>query len=399
MLDSKTRSDKPPNRDTINSLRIALLFPTVELGTYWQPVLKKLAEISQQVILYTGRPWAGFDPDDPENATVAVVGTTVRVTSSQEKNDYSGGYMRLSPAIVGRLLAFRPQVVIACGFSIWTMLAILFKPIGRWRVVLAWDGSSPNVDFRNSNLRLLLRKIIARFVDRFITNSEAGKAYFCEYLGVDPQQITVRPYLVPDPKTLLSKSAALVPVSLGDLPAPVFLYVGRLEHRKGLHLLLQACDILHQAGLKFSLLIIGSGQQREELATYCHSHDLDDCVRWLGWVDYRQLGTYFQQADVFVFPSLEDIWGMVVLEAMAFNKPVVCSKWAGASELIVPGQNGWICDPHDPTAMAAMLRQSIESPELISTMGTAATATIAQHTPEIVAQFLADISQQTLDRS
>jgi glycosyltransferase involved in cell wall biosynthesis len=396
MLDLNNTSTKPLDRNRSNSLRIALLFPTVELGTYWQPVLKKLAQISQQVTLYTGRPWAGFDPNDPENATVEVVGTTVRVTSSPEKTDYSGGYMRLSPRIVGKLLAFRPQVVIACGFSIWTMLALVFKPIGRWRVVLAWDGSSPNVDFRNSKLRLLVRSIVARFADRFITNSEAGKAYFCEYLGVDGQKITVRPYLVPDPKTLLGL-AGTTAVENSRMQSPIFLYVGRLEERKGLHLLLQACQILRQADSKFSLQIIGRGSQQDELHAYCHSHDLDGCVQWLGWIDYRQLGGYFQQADIFIFPTLEDIWGMVALEAMAFGKPVLCSKWAGSAELIVHGENGWICDPHDPAAMAALMQAAIDSPETIAMMGRAATAAISKHTPELVAQFLADICLQTLD--
>jgi glycosyltransferase involved in cell wall biosynthesis len=395
MLDIQPNAPKPPDPQ-LRSIRIALLFPTVELGTYWQPVLKKLAQ-SQQVRLYTGRPWVGFDPHDPENATVEVVGETVRVTSSQEKTDYSGGYMRLSPKIVGRLLAFKPNVVIACGFSIWTMLALVSRPIGRWRMILAWDGSSPNVDFRNSKLRLAIRSIIARLVDRIITNSEAGKAYFCECLGVDPQKITVRPYLVPDPKTLLGRSASTAAAQL-DIQSPIFLYVGRIEERKGLHLLLQACDILRREGCQFSLLIIGRGHREEELQAYCHSHDLDDRVRWLGWIDYRQLGVYFQQADVFVFPSLEDIWGMVTLEAMAFGKPVLCSKWAGSSEQIVDGQNGWICDPHDPAAMAALMRKSIDNPESISRLGRAAAATMSQHTPELVAEFLADICLETLDR-
>ena len=280
-------------------------------------------------------------------------------------------------------MLFRSQVAIACGFSVWTMLALLFKPIGGWRVVLAWDGSSPNVDFRNSKSRLLIRRIVARFVDRFITNSEAGKSYFCEYLGVDPRKITVRPYLVPDPTTLLSKSASLAPVQL-EVSSPVFLYVGRLEERKGLHLLLQSCNILHQAGFKFSLVIIGKGQQQDELKDYCHTNDLNDCVQWVGWVDYRQLGVYFRQADVFVFPSLEDIWGMVTLEAMAFGKPVLCSKWAGSSELITHGENGWICDPHDPIEMAELMQTWIEQPELISAMGIAATAAISHHTPAAV---------------
>jgi glycosyltransferase involved in cell wall biosynthesis len=375
-------------------LRIALLFPTVELGAYWQPVLKNLAQIEERVILYTGRPWAGFDPDDPENAPVEVVGEAIRVNNTQDKSDYGGGYMKLSNAIIGRLLDFKPEVIIACGFSVWTMFALLFKPIGGWRIVLAWDGSSPNVDFRDSKPRLLMRRIITRYVDRFITNSEAGKSYFCEYLGVDSHKITVRPYLVPDPTTLLSRSET-APVKL-DVRAPVFLYVGRLEERKGLHLLLESCSILHKAGLKFSLVIIGKGQQQEQLQAYCHSNDLDDCVQWVGWVDYRQLGVYFRQADVFVFPSLEDIWGMVTLEAMAFGKPVLCSKWAGSSELITHSKNGWICDPHDPVEMAGLMQTWIDRPELISTMGTAAADTIAQHTPAAVAQFLADVSLQTL---
>ena len=379
------------------SLRIALLFPTVELGTYWKPVLLELAAISQQVTMYTGRPWAGFDPSDPDSQNVEVVGTTVRVTKSQEKTDYSGGYMMLSPQIIGRLLAFKPQVVITCGFSIWTMLALVFKPIGRWQVILAWDGSSPNVDFRNSKLRLLVRATISRFADRLITNSEAGKAYFCEYLGVDPQKITVRPYLVPDPKTLSGQAESTADVQLNS-QSPIFLYVGRLEERKGVHLLLQACQILRQQGCKFSLAIAGRGPQQAELQAYCHSHDLDDCVEWLGWIDYRQLGGYFQQADVLVFPSLEDIWGMVTLEAMAFGKPVVASQWAGSSELIVDGENGWICDPHDPTAMAAQMRKAIDRPELISIVGTAAAATISQHTPQAVAGFLAQVSLQTIEQ-
>jgi glycosyltransferase involved in cell wall biosynthesis len=397
MPDPRTIVNQPARRTAVNSLRLALLFPTVELGTYWQPVLSKLKEISQQVILYTGRPWAGFDPRDPKTATVEVVGETVRVTSTLDKTDYGGGYMQLSTKIVGRLLRFKPQVIIACGFSSWTILALLFKPIGRWRVIIAWDGSSPNVDFRNSKLRLLLRRIIARFADRFITNTEAGKLYFSEFLGVNSNRIVVRPYLVPDPKTLLGKSASLAPANL-ETVSPVFLYVGRIEERKGLHLLLQSCNILCKEGYKFSLLIIGRGPQRQELEDYCHRQNLDDCVQWLGWVDYHQLGTYFRQVDVLVFPSLEDIWGMVAPEAMAFGKPVICSKWAGSSELITHGKSGFICDPHAPAEMAAMMRRLIEEPELISTMGTAARAAIAQHTPDAVAQFLAEVSLQILNR-
>jgi glycosyltransferase involved in cell wall biosynthesis len=303
--------------------------------------------------------------------------------------------MKLSPQIIGRLLTFKPQAIIAYGFSIWTILALLFKPLGGWHVTIIWEGCAPSIDFRDSKLRLQLRQIVAHFADTFITNSEAGKLYLMKFLGVDVRDIQVRPYLVPDPNTLLGMSELTNDINL-DVPSPVFLSVGRIEERKGLHLLLQSCHILKQEGYRFSLLIIGRGPQQEELTAYCQSHDLADCVQWLGWRDYDRLGVYFQQADMFVFPSLEDTWGMVALEAMAFGKPVLCSKWAGASELIVDGKNGLLCDPHNPVEMAALLRKSIEQPELVSAMGVAAKDTISQYTPANTARFFADVSLQML---
>jgi glycosyltransferase involved in cell wall biosynthesis len=385
-------SDTQPDQRLI---RIALLIPTVELGGYWRPVITELAKISERVILYTGRPWAGFDPEDPETKYVEVVGEIVRVTKNEAKTDYSGGYMKLSTKITDRLLEFKPQVIIVSGFSMWTILALLFKPVGGWKVVLAWEGSSPNVDFRNSKSRILMRNLLAKFADTFITNSAGGKAYLVDYLKVDGDNIQIRPYLVPDPKTLLSLASTAGNVEV-TAQSPVFLYVGRIEERKGLHLLLQACHLLRQQGAKFSLLVIGRGPQQDELKAYCQTHDLDDCVQWLGWIDYRQLGLYFDRADVFMFPSLEDTWGMVALEAMAFGKPVLCSKWAGVSELITDGKSGFICDPKDTVAMAGLMQQSIERPELITAMGIAATEAISHHTPAAVAQFLADVSLQTL---
>ncbi len=376
-------------------LRIALLLPTVELGAYWKPVIRELAKISDRVILYTGRPWPGFDPRHPDSEHVQIVGETIRITKNEQKTDYSGGYMRLSPKIISRLLKFKPHAIVTSGFSMWTMLALLFKPLGGWRVVLAWEGSAPNVDFRNSKLRLLSRRIVASFADTFITNSNGGKSYLTECLGVDPAQIQVRPYLIPDPQTLLGLSDA-DSIDLGRSQSPIFLYVGRIEERKGLHRLLAACTNLRQQGYQFSLLIIGRGPQQAELQTYCDDHHLGDCVRWIGWVDYHQLGAYFRQADVFVFPSLEDTWGMVALEAMALGKPVLSSKWAGVSELITDGENGWICDPHHPDDLAMVMQKAIEQPELISSMGTAAQAAISAHTPTAVARFLADVSLKTL---
>ncbi|WYM02901.1 MAG: glycosyltransferase family 4 protein [Gloeotrichia echinulata CP02] len=380
--------------NNINKSRIALILPTVELGAYWQPVLDELAKLSEKVVLYTGRPWPGFDSQILDNSVVQVVGKTKRLTINKDKSDYGGGLMYLSLGIVRYLFQFKPDVIIASGFSVWTLLALLLKPVGKWRLVIAWEGSSPSVDFRNSKVRLLFRSIMASFADALITNTYAGKDYLIKFLGVKEDKIRARPYMVPDIKTLLQTLRSSDAKCIDSWrKQPVFLYVGRIEQRKGLHQLLQACSILKKQGhYNYTLLVVGKGPQQEELESLCQAEDLQDCVKWIGWIDYSSLGLYFSNADVFVFPTLEDTWGMVVLEAMAFGKPILCSKWAGTSEVLVDRENGYVFDPHHPETLAEAMKTLIDNPKLISSMGQKSQQLISEHTPEAAAKFFVDIA-------
>ena len=114
-------------------------------------------------------------------------------------------------------------------------------------------------------------------------------------------------------------------------------------------------------------------------------------MEWIGWVDYGKSGMYFLNADVFVLPTLEDTWGMVVLESMAFGKPVLCSKWAGASEMVVHGENGYLFDPNQPEEIAKLMCHFIDHPDLIATMGEKSKQAIAPYTPEAAAEFLKEV--------
>ncbi|BAZ69116.1 MAG: glycosyltransferase family 4 protein [Pelatocladus maniniholoensis HA4357-MV3] len=384
----------------IDKPRIALLLPTVELGAYWQPVLEELTNLSDQTILYTGRPWPGFDLQAGNNYTVKVVGKTMRLTANKEKTDYSGGFMYLSPDIIRYLFQFKPHVVFTSGFSAWTVLALLFKPFGKWRLVLAWEGSSPNVDFRHSKVRSFLRSMMAWFADALITNSHGGEEYLIQFLGVQKDKVRRRPYMVPDVKTLLQIPKSFDAKNIvRQQQHPVFLYVGRIEQRKGLYSLLQACAILKKQNYcNYTLLVVGRGPQKQELESFCTRENIQDCVNWVGWVDYSSLGVYFQNADIFIFPTLEDTWGMVVLEAMAFSKPILCSKWAGASEMVIDGKNGYIFDPHNPETLAEVMKHFIDNPNLISSMGQNSQQLISQHTPVAAANFFAQTASFVLQK-
>ncbi|MFP5273333.1 glycosyltransferase family 4 protein [Coleofasciculus sp.] len=380
--------------NTKENIHVAWLLPSMERQNYWQPLFKEFTKTFPKTTIYTGY-WEGFVPGFEGTFTVEVVGKTKFVPTTQGVG-YSPGLIVVSPRIISYLLKFRPHVIFVSGFSLWTLLTLLFKPLGMWKVVIVYDGSSPTIDYINSRRRLILRSTMVRFADAYITNTNGGKNYLTKVLGAEEQRVFARPYQVPDVKTLLGRQEEDSEPQ-PELQHPIFLFVGKVIPRKGLQLLLQACTMLKQQGYqKYTLLIVGDGEQREELETYSQTQGLTDSVHWAGWGNYDRLGAYFRQADVFVFPTLEDIWGVVLLEAMAFGKAILCSKWAGSSELVVEGENGYIFDPYHPAELAEQMRRFIDNSDLIVSMGQKSQQFITQHNPEAAAKFLVEVTSFAL---
>ncbi|MBW4547929.1 MAG: glycosyltransferase family 4 protein [Symplocastrum torsivum CPER-KK1] len=374
----------------INQLRVAWLVPSVELGAYWQPVLEEFTKVFPNTIFYTGLVWPGFNPELPGANVIKLVGE-MKSLELTKTDGYSRRLMVVSPGIVSYLLQFKPDVIFAQAYSLWTLLALLLKPWGKWKFIIIYDGSSPNSDFRDSKLRSFFRRAMSRYADAFVANSYGAKDYLIDGVGAKPENVFTRTYLVPDAATL-QQSLENDEIAKLQLKHPVFLYVGRITPRKGLKSLLEACSLLQTQGYEdYSLVVIGTGEQREELEAFIKERHLEARVTWVGWVEYGYLGAYFQQADVFVFPTFEDIWGMVALEAMVFGKPVLCSKGAGAAEMIVEGENGYIFDPYDPEGLAIAMRRFLDHPELINSMGKQSQQLISQKNPSSAAQSFVEV--------
>jgi glycosyltransferase involved in cell wall biosynthesis len=99
------------------------------------------------------------------------------------------------------------------------------------------------------------------------------------------------------------------------------------------------------------------------------------------------IARYYAAADLFLFPSYYDTFGLVVTEAMASGLPVVTSRWAGAADFVEHGVSGWLTgDPWDPAAIAAGLRILATDPDRRARMGTAARAAVERHTWDRVAE-------------
>lgn len=379
----------------MTSPRIAWVFPSMgqdrRQGYPWHSVLSEFVQRFPHTTVLTAM-WPGFANGFEETFAVEIVGNYKFVEVRPSATGYGSGYTKLSLGIVKYLFRLKPHVIITCAFSIWTLLILLLKPLGRWRVIIAYEGSSPSVDYQTAKLRLFSRRWMAKVADAFITNSQAGKRYLTDVLKIPEGQVFAHPYEIATSNLLVQSLGKGRPVLVKDLQRPIFITVGQVVPRKGLKFLLEACALLRQQGYQnYTLLIAGDGAQRQELEALSECYQLQNCVVWLGWVDYTCLGSYFQVADIFVFPTLEDTWGLVTLEAMVLGKPVICSKWAGTSELIIHGGNGYIVDPYIPQELAEAMRSYIDQPELIKVMGEKSIQLMAPYTPETVTDFLSEV--------
>ncbi len=374
-----------------NDIRIAWLVPSVKAGAYFGPIIRECNRIFQETVFYTGQVWPNFSLEDPGAHQVQVVGNTKFMESVKVESGYSQGFIVASPAIALDLVKYRPDVIVASAFSLWTLIALLLKPLYRWKVMVVYDGFSPNTSYKATGLRSIIRAGMGKAIDAFIANNHGAENYLTQTLKISSEKVLCYPYLTSDIQSLQGKPAQIEAAQ--PLKKPIFSYIGRLIERKGIKALFAACALLEQQGYRdYSLLIIGEGDQQAELEAFTHQAGLSVQIIWTGWVEYQQLGDYFQLADVFVFPTYEDVWGMVVLEAMAFGKPVLCSKWAGAMEMIEPDVTGYLFDPHQPEDLAKQMKYCIQHPEIIAEAGMNAQKTVAAYSPAATAQTIANLS-------
>jgi glycosyltransferase involved in cell wall biosynthesis len=377
------------NLRDLSEIRVAWLIPSMARGYCWLRLFEEFANIFPISMVFTGL-WPPNQPAGNVAFDLNVVGKTRFIAFGENKSRYQRGIIIPPLGIPYHLLKFHPRVIFTYGFSIWTFIVLILKPLTRWRVIIVYEGSTPTVDARESRVRTFVRNLMAMTADAFITNSHAGKSYLVQFLGAKDKLVFVRPYLVPDIEYLSQKK-----INIGKLLAgasrPIFLYIGLVINRKGLKYLIEAFAGLRREGYDvFTLVIVGDGPQREELENLVIEYGIDKQVKWMGWVDYRSLGYYFYSSDIFVFPTYEDTWGLVVLEAMAFAKPVLCSKLAGSVEMVRNGENGFTFDParDKPEVLSEIIKKFIDYPQLIRSMGEKSKMISLSHTPKAAANYM-----------
>jgi glycosyltransferase involved in cell wall biosynthesis len=150
---------------------------------------------------------------------------------------------------------------------------------------------------------------------------------------------------------------------LADHPAPpqafTVLFVGRFYNRKRLPVLLRAAAMLRISMPELRVRIVGNGPCNSAWRTLARNLRLEGVVTWLGDVSRAQLAEEYNRASAFCLPSVQEGFGIVLLEAMAAGKPIVASRAAAIPEV---APHAVLVDPESAEALAEGLRQVCQSP-------------------------------------
>ena len=230
------------------------------------------------------------------------------------------------------------------GHSLLPLL--LFKHLISKPLVVNAHGSDI---FTNSKIGQLIQKLVTPIIKKaqmIVVPSE----YFCKVVedkfSIQEQNIFVSPSGGID--TNLFK-----PLDIEKKDIFTIGYVSRIDEGKGWDVLLDAVYLLKQKQLKFKVLLIGSGSQSEQMFQKIKVLDLSDVVDCLGVKPHEELPHYFNQMDVFVFPTeLPESLGLVGIEAMACGVPVIGSDVGALPGYIKPGINGELFTPGDAKELA-----------------------------------------------
>jgi glycosyltransferase involved in cell wall biosynthesis len=193
------------------------------------------------------------------------------------------------------------------------------------------------------------------------TVSEASQRDIEAFLGVSRSRIALLPGAAhPSCRPALPDTVAAVRARHG-LSRPYILTVGTLEPRKDLVTLLRAFDRLERDFPDHDLVVVGGrGWQDRHLVQALESRMPSNRVRWLGYISEPDLVALYTGADLFVFTSMFEGFGLPVLEAMACGAPVVASDVAALRE--VGGDVARFAPPGDPGAFARTIAESLRDP-------------------------------------
>lgn len=270
---------------------------------------------------------------------------------------------------------FLIDVDIILGF--YSFFLKQFRPQMHW---ISWEHFNFYYHFKkNHHLRKLARRLVAGFSDQLVVLSEEDKGYYQDNLNLKCGIVRIynpNPYEGVEPK------------QSGE---PIIFAAGRLTGVKGFDLLIESWKLLEEKYPQWSVLIAGDGEDRKKL---------EQEIKDAGLHHFHLIGNvsgieqYYQKAELFVLPSRDEGFGMVLLEAMDYSLPAVSySCKAGPGEIILNEENGFLVEPGDIKGFAQKMELLIADSEKRRQMGRKAKESTERFRKECILDEWEDLLQ------
>ena len=226
------------------------------------------------------------------------------------------------------------------------------------------NGSSvvSNIESRGGNMADMIVTVSYAMKDELIQLGFPRDKIFVSYNGVDPQKYNPESVSAEQ----IKKIREYYGLKDGEL---MILFLGRLVGVKGVDKLIMAMPHVLSKVPKARLVIVGVGDLQEYLTNLTRTMRLDEYVRFrFDFIPEEDRIFHYAACDIAVFPSLYEPFGIVALEAMSMEKPVVvgAAGVSGMREIVVPcseEQCGYHIDPNNPSDIAWGVISALESPE------------------------------------
>jgi glycosyltransferase involved in cell wall biosynthesis len=264
----------------------------------------------------------------------------------------SGHDLRCLMEHVRLMRELAPDIVHASLASPWScQYAIAAAALARRpSVVAVYQLAGPPVSERQRRAK----RLTARAVDRHVGVGERTSREVEALVGLAHESVLTIHNGVPD-QGRESASERRGPRVVGT--------IARLERQKGLDVLIRALAEVESA----TLLVVGDGSERRRLETLARDLGVSDRIEWLGWSDDPR--RYLASLDVFVLPSRNEGFPLVVLEALLSGVAVVATDVGSVAEAVRDGETGLLIPPEDPGAIATAIRRLLADEALGRRLG------------------------------
>lgn len=310
-----------------------------------------------------------------------------------------GGNIPFQPGLLKAIRRSQPDVLVCDGFFQWTFAAIAHHIFHGTPVVMCYERTM-HTERACPWYRTWYRKLVMRSLAHICCNGVLSEEYV-RHLGYPVDKISCGHMAADiDGLAVCADSDSSEKIQRlrkkHNIRGILLLFVGRMIPRKGLNYLLEAYrqfQVSHKD--QATLLIVGDGP---EMATY-QSMNIPGVV-YAGNCPYDEIAGYYRAADVFIIPTLEDNWSLVVPEAMAFGLPIASSIYNGCHPELVTPENGWTFDPFRADSIRDVLHRIVSARDILPKMGQKSREIVfANHTPAHAARAVLHACQQVLVQS